>query len=70
MTVAMVFSIEPRPPHISISLDHCNPALAGEYYGVTVGVVNQETTPITDLDIKVFLPEFLDESQPYSELQY
>ena len=62
------FSIAPRPPGLSISLDHCSPALSGEHYGVTVSVVNEEATPITDLIVKIFLPEFLDESQPYSEL--
>jgi hypothetical protein len=61
------FSIQPRTPQISISLDHCNPALAGENYVVTVNVVNEETVSISDLDIEVSLPEFLDKTQPYSE---
>ena len=48
-----------------MSLIHSNPALTGEYYDIAVSVVNEEPTAITDLDVKVSLPEFLDEEQPH-----
>ncbi len=62
-----IVRIQARSSCISISLTHSNPALIGEYYDVTLSVVNEEDTAITDLDIKISLPESLDEAQPYGE---
>lgn len=61
------FSIRPRSSCISVFLEQSNPALVGENYDATLVVVNQENTPITDLDIRISLLESLDETQPHGE---
>lgn len=61
-----IFRITPRSPNISVSLDHSKPALAEEYYEVSVNVRNMEATPITNVSIKLSIP--LEEFQPEGEL--
>ena len=68
--VYMLFycSIVSRSSHISVFLDHSNPALVGEYYDAMLVVVNQEkNTAITGLDIRLSLPESLNETQPHGK---
>ena len=69
MNMHTCFSIWPRPPSISVCVDHSNPALVGEYYSATLSVVNQEATPITGIEVKISLPDCLDEAQPQGQLR-
>lgn len=57
-------SIQPRPPAVNISFHHNSPALTSEYYAIQLSVQNTEDDPISDLQVAVALPDYLEENQP------
>jgi len=60
--------IQPRPPAVNISFHHNSPALTSEYYAIQLSVQNMEDDPISDLQVAVALPDYLEENQPAVEL--